>query len=122
MQKVMISVVLGIVLLGAIGQALSNGQNDRGDETAISVSPQTLLLSAVQSGRVTVHTNIPLAGQENVTLDGIPATSIYADNRGHLVAKFREESVKDIVAPPTAVLTLNIDGQDVGSDTVRVVD
>ena len=118
----MSSVVVGAILLGVVGQALSNGKNDQSEETAISVSPQTLLLSEVQSGRVTVHTNIPLADQEIVTLDGIPALTIYADNRGHLVAKFSEEAVKAIVAPPSAVLTLNIDGLDVGSDTVRVVD
>ncbi len=121
MKKLMISVAAVAILLGVIGPAFSNGGND-GDQTSISVSPQTLLLSSEQSGYVTVHTNIPLAGQVDVTLEDIPATHIYADNRGHLVAKFSEDEVKAIVSPPTAVLTLTIDGIAVGADTVRVLE
>jgi hypothetical protein len=121
-KNVMTSVAMGAVLLGVIGQALSNGKNDHNGETSISVSPQCLLLAAEQSGRVTVHTNIPMAEQESVTLNGVPAIRVYEDDLGHLAAKFLEEEIKQIVTPPRHVLTLNIDGDDVGSDIVRVVD
>ena len=92
---------------------------------AIAVSPSTLLKSADQCD-VTVHTTIPLSVvvRPTVKLNGIPAKGTWADNRGCLVARFDEDAVKAIVAPPSALLTLTgerIDGTLFsGSDRVRV--
>ena len=116
-MKKMMLVAAACVLLCFGKMALSNGN----PASAITISPQTLLLGFEQSGSVTVHTNVPLGGQTSVMLENINARSVYADNQGCLVAKFAEDAVKAIVAPPQATLTLFIDGEDVGSDTVRVI-
>ncbi|MBN2445287.1 MAG: hypothetical protein JXO22_01075 [Phycisphaerae bacterium] len=117
-MKKMILIVGVCTLLGFGQMAYSQGK----DTTGISIAPQTLLLSQAQSGRVTVHTGVPFAGQTDVVLEDIAAVSVYSDDCGYLVAKFDEDAVKAIVAPPSATLTLYIEGVDVGSDTVRVVE
>lgn len=93
----------------------------------VSVSPQTFLLSMEQSGRVTVHTNIPFLGQTDVVLrapdsEGVLALCTFADDRGELVAKFDEVDVEAMVAPGEATLYLDVDGINVGDDTVRVIE
>ena len=93
----------------------------------VTVSPQTFLLSMEQSGRVTVHTNIAFLGETDVVLKasdsgGVPALCTFADDRGDLVAKFDESEVKAMVAPPEATLELVVEGESVGSDTVRVIE
>ena len=119
MKKVVLYVAVVSVLVSFAGPAaFPNGNPVDG----VSISPQTLLLSWEQSGSVTVHTNIPLVGQPSVTLEGIPARVVFADSRGELVAKFSEAAVEAVVAPPEATLTLCVDGVDVGSDTVRVIE
>jgi hypothetical protein len=55
-------------------------------------------------------------------LEDVSARAVFADNRGHLVAKFSEDEVKAVVSPPTATLILYVNGADVGSDTVRVIE
>ena len=117
-KGILISAAVCALLTLIVQPAFPNG-NPNSD---ICVSPQTFLLSMPQGGSVTVHTNIPYARQSNVMLESVPARYTFADNRGHLVAKFSEDAVEAIVAPPRAVLTLYIDGDDVGSDAVRVLE
>lgn len=111
---------------GLIGQAFSNSRTD--DALGIAVSPQTLILSLDQGGAVTVHTAIKLSAVDagSLTLNGIPAGSVWADSRGNVVARFSETAVEAIVAPPGAVLTLEglmKDGTAFsGSDEVRVIE
>ncbi len=96
-------------------------------DVVIAVAPQTLLLSSVQGGEITVHVTIAYSrvDKSSVTLNGIPVKWTKADSRGELVAKFDEAAVKAIVSAPSAVLTLKgvtVDGEAFeGSDTVRVV-
>jgi len=111
-----------LLTLGIGSQAASAG------EIAIQVSPSTINL-AYQGTRVTVHADIPYGAvlpDSVVTLNGIAATSTFADDCGDLVAKFDVDAVKRIIAPPSADLTL--EGIDrtgerfSGTDTVRVID
>ena len=106
------------LLLGCGQLTLSAGR----PTSDILISPQTLLLDRTQSGNVTVHTYVAFTGQANVTLEGIEARVIYSDDCGNLVAKFDEDAIKAIVAPPKATLALSIEGEHIGSDTVRVID
>jgi len=105
--------------------ALAGARSD--DPLGIAVSPQMLLLGAVQSGTVLVHTDIPISVVATATMElqGIPAIGAYADSLGQVVAVFDEADVKSIVAPPGAVLTLTgyyVDGEPFsGSDTVQVI-
>jgi len=115
-----------LVVVGVVAcDALCNERTD--DPLGVAVSPQTMLLSSYQGGKVVVHTAIKLTTVDRATveLDGIPAVSTWADSRGNLVAGFNEEDVKAIVAPPESTLTLTgllKDGTPfAGSDTIRVV-
>ena len=116
------------MLFGLIGQAFSNGSGRTDDPLGVAVSPQTLLLSMDQGGRITVHTTIPWGSVDRNTLalNGVQVSSVGADSLGHLVANFDEAVIKSIVAPPQAVMTLTGDYTDgttfSGSDVVRVVD
>ena len=128
MKNALLGTLVVAVVLVLVGQAFSNGKMDEVDDVAIMVSPQTLLLSSVQGGEVSVHSNIPLSlvDRASVELSGIPAISVGADSRGALEAKFNEAAVKAIVAAPRATLTLTgayaAGGTFAASDTVRVVD
>jgi hypothetical protein len=116
------------VLFGLIGQAFSNSAGRVDDPLGVAVSPQTLLLSSDQGGRVTVHTSIPCSSVDRGTLalNGVPVSSVGADALGHLVAGFDEAAIKAVVTPPEAVMTLTGSYTDgtafAGSDTVRVVE
>jgi len=121
-------VAVAVVVAGAmvlVGQALSNSRTD--DALGVAVSPQTLLLGSDQGGFVTVHTAIPFGAvdRSSIQLSGVDVVFTKADSCGNLVAKFSEDAVKAIVAPPETTLTLTgvmKDGESfAGSDTVRVV-
>ena len=92
----------------------------------VAVSPQTLILNTDQGGSVTVHTDIPYSwvATNTLALNGVAVSSTTADDRGCLVAFFPERAAKNIVAPPSAVLTLTGAYRDgtlfAGSDTVTV--
>ncbi len=92
----------------------------------IMVSPSTLYLES-EGTWVTVHADIPYGAvvSASVELNGIAVDWTKADNQGDLVAKFELDTVKGIVAPPSATLTLSgttIDGSTFsGTDTVKVV-
>ena len=119
MKKGFLPVLVAGIALAIAGQAaFSNGN----PASPITISPQTFLLSWDQSGSVTVHTDIPLVGDPSVMLESVSAGAVFADSRGHLVAKFSESAVEAIVTPPSATLTLYVNGADVGSDTVRVIE
>ncbi|MBN2081327.1 hypothetical protein JW859_03870 [bacterium] len=120
---------LGIAVLACItvlaAPAFSGQRSD--DPLGIAVSPQTFILGQEQ-GSVSVHTDLPFSQVDKdywVTLNGVAATGIGADSCGDLVAKFDEAEIEAIVAPPSAVLTLEgqkTDGTPFsGSDTVRVI-
>jgi len=87
---------------------MANGALD-GDSPAMMVSPSTIVLANVNT--ITVHTNIP-ASIVNVKaglllrngLNDVAAKSIYADNLGHIAAKFWVAPLE--LEPGTAPLTL----------------
>ncbi len=127
MKKVIVLILPACLLLGMIGQAFSNGKADQTEGFNIVIAPQALLLSADQSGTVTVHTNIAYGAVDLATikLDDIPVSWTKRDSLGHLVAKFSEDAVKAAVVPPEATLTLSLDDKDgvyySDADTVRVM-
>mgnify|MGYP005852375717 CR=1 FL=1 len=92
----------------------------------LQVAPSTLQIGVVQSGSVTAHVGIPysVVDPATVTLNGVPASVCFADDRGELVGKFPEGAIKAIVAPPSAVMVLEgVTKSGVpfsGSCTVRV--
>ncbi len=94
----------------------------------VQCSPATVVLGACAIGDcMTVHAAIPLSVVDTtapVTLNGLPAYLLKADNRGDLVAKFKLSELQALLAAPTTTLTLTgvtIDGVEfAGSDTVRV--
>lgn len=126
MRRVMVPLLAVVVVLGAISTAWSNSRTD--DPLGVAVSPQMLILGMDQGGAVTVHTAIkyPQVDAGSVTLNGLAAESTWADSCGNLVARFSESAVEAMVAPPSAVLTLEgitVDGTPfAGSDTVRVAE
>ncbi|MBN1569450.1 MAG: hypothetical protein JXA73_16510 [Acidobacteria bacterium] len=93
---------------------------------AIEIAPSTLNL-AYQGQVVTVHTNIDydLVVGASVKLNGIEIDWWKSDDRGNFVAKFDVDSVKDIVEPGTATLTLTGDTKDgdhfSGTSTIKIV-
>ena len=119
MKKALVPVLVIGICLAFAGQAAFSNANPA---SPVTISPQTFLLSMEQSGSVTVHTNIPLVGSPTVTLEDVSAAAVFADSRGELVAKFSESAVEALVSPPTATLTLYVNGVDIGSDTVRVIE
>ena len=96
----------GILGLGLAGIAMANGALD-GNVPAMMVSPSTIVLAKVAT--VTVHTNIPIGTvvPGSLDLDGATPTSVYADNLGHIAAKFQ---VADLgLEPGRATLMLSGD-------------
>ena len=94
---------LGLVCLVACcfvfaGEVLANNRTD--DPLGIAISPQALILGMEQSGRVTVHTDIPgsTVNRSTVALNDIPASSTWVDLRGNLVAGFSEVEIGDTLA------------------------
>jgi len=95
-------------------------------EVDILVSPQTILLGENQGGEVSVHTEIAYnsVDTDSLELNRVPAMSAGSDAPGDLVAKFPEDAIKALVAPPSAVLTMTgatlNGGTFTGSDEVKV--
>ena len=89
------------------GLVMANKATD-GEEDCITISPNTLVLSSPDT-IVTVHSNIPYASVNTVslTLNGIEATFSKADACGDLVVKFGREDVQVIVEPGIGTLTLS---------------
>lgn len=124
------TILAGMALCLALGllatDAFPGGRDDReGDGVQIVITPKMLVLSAPTTW-VTVHTNIPLGlvDCDSLELSGVSVDWTKADNRGNLVAKIAVEGVAEIVAPPSATLTLSgllADGTPfAASDTISV--
>ena len=116
-----------LVLATAIlaGPAHSGGRSD--DPLGVAVSPQTFILDAEQ-GSVSVHTSIPFSSVDrtkSVTLNGVEALYLKADDCGNLVAKYDEYAIEETVAPPAATMVFKgfytDGGVFSGTDTVRVI-
>ncbi len=96
----------------------------------IQCSPSVAVLHSVAAGDcMTVHTNLRFSRVDTtlpVELNGLPAYSVFPDNRGNLVAKFNLTALRELLAPPAITLTLTgvtIDAEVFsGSDVVRVLE
>ena len=118
--------IAAVALMVVVGTSLvmANKATD-GEGDCITISPNTLVLSS-EDTIVTVHSNIPyaLVNTVTLTLNGIPATFSKADACGDLVVKFGRADVKDIVEPGIVTLTLSGRLQDgspfEASDTITV--
>ena len=92
---------------------------------AIQVSPHTIALNA-NCTWVTVHADIAYSVVDGatITLNGIPATVTFADDRGDLVGKFDFDVVIEGLAPGEAEMVLTGERTDgtlfSGSEVVRV--
>jgi hypothetical protein len=121
MNRILVGIV-GLVIIGLAGIAAANKAVDSLDP-AMMVSPSTIVLDKVFT--ITVHTNIPFREvvPESIALDNAEPTSLFADDCGHLVAKFE---VADLELAPGEVNTLTLGGdyEEGGSfsatDQVRV--
>jgi hypothetical protein len=100
---------------------------------SIACSPSVVTMDAVANGDwLTVHTDLSLSQVNTTTVElnvaeqTIAPGMIKADNRGNLVAKFSLIKVRELIAPPTATLTLKgltkAGTAFAGSDEVRVVE
>ena len=116
---------IGAGLFGALLIAILVGMAHSEVSIGIKVSPHVIAMRS-NAEWVTVHTTLrySLAETSTITLNEIPVVLAFADDRGYLVAKFRMEDVKAIVAPPSATLVLTgmtRDGEPfIGSETVQV--
>ncbi|MBU0717615.1 MAG: hypothetical protein KJ749_05140 [Planctomycetes bacterium] len=125
---VVVGCLLGVALGSFLPGAISLGSTETAIDIAITVSPKTIVLGCEKGDRITVHTDISLTevDRESLTLNGVAPVLVKADNQGNLVAKFDQESIEALVAPPGATLTLTgatIDHVPFsGSDDVRVID
>jgi hypothetical protein len=122
-KSIVLMCVVGLLLGSLGGDALSV---DDVRVIEIQISPSVLVFKAKTTSAVTVHTDIAYSAVASATveLNGIPVKATFSDSRGQLVAKFDLNAVKDIVAPPSAVLTLTGTTKDgapfAGSDTIGV--
>ena len=111
-----VTVLVGLCALMGLGlSGLAFGNSAvKGDAPAMMVSPQTIVLAKI--GAVTVHTNIPAAtvAGETVTLDGASALAVWADDLGHLAARF---AVADLGLEPTDAVELTLAGTLVDPET-----
>ena len=112
--------LLGVLLIGVL-VGITHSEVVIG----IKVSPHVIAMRS-QAEWVTVHTTLrySLAETSTIALNEIPVALAKADDRGYLVAKFRMEDVRAIIAPPSATLILTgmtRDGEPfIGSETVTV--
>ncbi len=107
MRKSYLIAAFVLMVVACTGLVMANKATD-GEGDCITVSPNTLVLSSPDT-IVTVHSNIPYASVNTVslTLNGIPATFTKADACGALVVKFGRADVQGIVVPGIATLTLS---------------
>jgi hypothetical protein len=118
----------GVLLIGlAILTTPAQSGQRSDDPLGIAVSPQTFILDAEQ-GSVSVHTSIPFSSVDktkSVTLNGVDAIYLKADDCGNLVAKYDEHEIEETVAPPGATMVFKGFYEDgavfTGSDSVRVI-
>ena len=122
MEKVLIAAgtVCAVISLGLGGAAFGNG-GVKGIKPGMMVSPQTIVLSKISA--VTVHTNIPEVSvvPGSVTLDYVAPVDVWADDCGHLAARF---DLADLDLQPDEEVTLTLRGTYIGpdEDTFAVTD
>jgi len=115
-SMLLVSAVFGLISMNVFAADL---------EIDITVTPKALVLGS-EGTLVTVHTNIAYYSVDtaSLTLNGIPIAWTKSDARGQLVAKFNQDDVKEIVAPPSVELVLSgltTDGTSFsGMDTIVV--
>lgn len=97
-----------------------------GEELAIRVAPQTLVLSS-SGGQLTVHTNVPYAGQAVVlAVAGTPvACHTFADSLGNLVAQCSKEAAKEAIGTfdgkrTTVTVGLSVEGFGYDEESITV--
>ncbi len=119
------NLLVSCVALGAM--LVCSGAGLAGDTVVnIQVSPNVINMKAPVPS-VTVHADIPyslVAG--GVTLNGVSASSLFADDCGNLVAKFPADAIKAVIDVGTSVEmtlegTLDVGGTFVGTDFVKVI-
>ena len=125
MKKTLIAsgVLCAVIGLGLGTAALGNNRID--GDPGMMVSPHMIILSKTTT--VTVHTNIPYYSVlGTVTLNSdvgtVPASRVWADDCGHLAARFYVEGLS--LKPSEATLTLigvsSVFGDFEPKDVVRV--
>ena len=125
MKRTLYACALVWVVVGlGVGSIALGNMAVKGEDPAMMVSPQTIVLAKVAG--VTVHTNITATSVVlgSVTLNGVAPIGVWADDCGHLAARF---AVGDLeLVPGDVVLTLegSLDVEPVetfaAEDTVRV--
>ena len=97
------AVICAVIVLGIGSVALAN-MAVKGEDPAMMVSPQTIVLRAVTS--VTVHTNIPADSvvPGSLTLNGVAPIGAWVDDCGHIAARFALADLQ--LVPDDVVLTL----------------
>jgi len=116
--------LLGLVLIVGLLSGLSFSVVVFGQDM-VNISPQTLNLVQFGGGEVTVHISISYDDEALVEMRSddstIEALYTFADDRGDLVAKFSLEDVASIVEKGEITLTLLVDYEEIGSDTIQVI-
>jgi hypothetical protein len=120
MKKTLLSagVVCVALALGLAGVALGNS-GVKGEEPAMMVSPQTIVLAKVDS--VTVHTNILASSvaSGSVALNDVAPLSVWADDCGHIAARF---SVDALALESDEAVTMTLTGAYDDDETFSAVD
>jgi hypothetical protein len=110
-----VDAILGIAGIQAIplAAALEATPEAATLQVEMQVSPQNIILKAPVTW-VTVHAVIPLrlVVPASVTLNGVAARIVTADNRGELVAKFAFAEIAAIVEKPATTLILGATSTD----------
>jgi len=105
MRKTLFGIVAlcGLLGLGLVGNVLANSAV-AGDVPAMMASPQMIVLAKVSD--ITVHTNIPYGTvfPGSVELNNVAASGVWADDCGHLVARFAVKALE--LTPGKVTLTL----------------
>ena len=120
MKKILIVVGVGCALIGlGLGSAVLGNGGVKGNEPGMMASPQTIVLSKVST--LTIHTNIPevRVAPGTVTLNDIAPLAVWADDCGHLAARF---SVAELKLEPADEVTLTLCGTYITGSTFTVQD
>mgnify|MGYP002641938156 CR=1 FL=1 len=127
MRKTLFGIVAvcGLLAIGLASNVMANGKLAGGDADIIMVSPQMIVLAKVAS--VTVHTKIPynlvdtgtIDEPNTVELNGVVASSTWADDCGDLVARF---DVADLALTADKDVTLTLTGSFKAGGTFTAID
>lgn len=120
--------LLFILLCSTFAIFLAPAASASETEIPIQVSPGTLSMLS-QGEWITVHADVKfsLVTDAEITLNGVPVVTSFADDRGYLVCKFYLSDIKNLaINVGTTIelkLTVFIEGGEtyVGYDTLRIV-